>query len=300
MKSKTTATAQVVGAARWTLSLALALGCLAATGWFAHPGAPGVSGGQSAPIARLGLVRVIAEEAEAPASGAVGAEASSALRQTQPEASPSTEATVPTADSTVITVEKTAPTAEQTAEVVLAMKERGDSTAALPDPQAGNRSGPESSSPVSPTQDPAPAHPQGRLNGRTNDAVDRLADSAENRAAAAPAPNVQSTGRPDENTGEAEAEMEATQLDAGFALRRPVRPGYPPLAKRLGKRGRVRLELGIDTEGRVYRVNVRQETGGWGFGAAAAAAYRQARFTRPTVRGRPVRVLWRKTIIFRP
>lgn len=293
MKSKTTATAQVVGAARWTLSLALALGCLAAAGWFAHPG------GQSAPIARLGLVRVIAEEAEAPASGAVGAEASSALRQTQPEASPSAEATVPTADSTVptadstvITVEKTAPTAEQTAEVVLAMKERGDSTAALPAPQAGKRSGPESSSPVSPTQDPAPAHPQGRLNGRTNDAVDRLA--------AAPAPNVQSTGRPRENSGEAEAEMEAAELDAGFALRRPVRPGYPPLAKRLGKRGRVQLELGIDTEGRVYRVNVRQETGGWGFGAAAAAAYRQARFTRPTVRGRPVRVLWRKTIIFRP
>ena len=91
-----------------------------------------------------------------------------------------------------------------------------------------------------------------------------------------------------------------TGLDAGFRLVEPVRPGYPPLARRLGKSGEVRLELEIDPGGRVTRVSILEETGGWGFGAAVQDAYRAARFTTPTQGGRPVRVVWRKTLRFRP
>jgi TonB family protein len=102
------------------------------------------------------------------------------------------------------------------------------------------------------------------------------------------------------SAGQASREMNVAQLDAGFGLLQPVLSAYPALAKRKGRAGRVRLELGIAPDGRVYRINVVDETPGWGFGPSAESAYRNARFTRPTVGGRPVRVLWRKTVIFRP
>ena len=68
----------------------------------------------------------------------------------------------------------------------------------------------------------------------------------------------------------------------------------------MGIAGEVRLQLEIGADGRVRRVQVISESGDWGFGAAARAAYAQAAFTAPTVEGRPVRVLWRKTLRFRP
>ena len=89
-------------------------------------------------------------------------------------------------------------------------------------------------------------------------------------------------------------------LDPGFRLVEPVRPGYPALARRLGKSGEVRLELEIDPAGRVTRVSILAETEAWGFGATVRDAYRAARFTAPTRGGRPVRVVWRKTLRFRP
>ena len=89
-------------------------------------------------------------------------------------------------------------------------------------------------------------------------------------------------------------------LDPGFRLVEPVRPGYPALARRLGKSGEVRLELEIDPAGRVTRVSILAETEAWGFGATVRDAYRAARFTAPTRGGKPVRVVWRKTLRFRP
>lgn len=90
------------------------------------------------------------------------------------------------------------------------------------------------------------------------------------------------------------------QLDAGFRLLAPVSPAYPERAQLLGRGGEVRVELAVGRDGSVERVQVLDETGHWGFGHAVRRAYRGARFSPPTVRGRPVRVLWRQTVIFRP
>jgi TonB family protein len=56
----------------------------------------------------------------------------------------------------------------------------------------------------------------------------------------------------------------------------------------------------IEATGSVARVTVLDETGRWGFGAAAQRAYAAARFTPPRIAGRPVRVVLRKTIEFEP
>ncbi len=60
------------------------------------------------------------------------------------------------------------------------------------------------------------------------------------------------------------------------------------------------LEIEVAPDGRVAKVAVVRESKGWGFGAAARRAFANAVFTPPRVAGRPVRVLWRKTLHFRP
>lgn len=94
--------------------------------------------------------------------------------------------------------------------------------------------------------------------------------------------------------------VSAQDLDPGFALRAGGRPRYPARARRLGRSGTVRMEILVNTDGSVARVKVREESQGWGFGAAAREAFSRARFTPPTVTGTPVRVLWRKTLRFQP
>jgi protein TonB len=89
-------------------------------------------------------------------------------------------------------------------------------------------------------------------------------------------------------------------LDAGFRLAAPVAPAYPETARRLGRPGRVQVELEVAPDGTVTGLDVRDEVPGWGFGAAARAAFARARFTPPTVNGEPVRVRWRKTLRFVP
>jgi TonB family protein len=92
----------------------------------------------------------------------------------------------------------------------------------------------------------------------------------------------------------------AESLDPGFALVSDVRLDYPESARRARKAGHVRLELEVGPDGRVLAVRVLEATPGWGFEAAATGAYGQARFSPPRWQGRPVRVLWRKTLLFQP
>ena len=90
-------------------------------------------------------------------------------------------------------------------------------------------------------------------------------------------------------------------LDAGFGILGGLpRPLYPDRARRLGRGGSVVLEILVGPDGKVMRVVVVRESSGWGFGAAAREAYAKAVFTPPRANGRPVRVLWRKTLRFRP
>lgn len=94
--------------------------------------------------------------------------------------------------------------------------------------------------------------------------------------------------------------VEVQALDAGFGLISPITLAYPEAARRARKAGRVRLEVEVGPDGSVLAVRVLEATAGWGFAEAARDAYEQARFAPPRWQGRPVRVLWRKTLLFQP
>jgi TonB family protein len=94
--------------------------------------------------------------------------------------------------------------------------------------------------------------------------------------------------------------VEVQALDAGFGLIAPVTLAYPEAARRARKAGRVRLEVEVGADGSVLAVRVLEATAGWGFAEAARDAYQRARFAPPRWQGRPVRVLWRKTLLFQP
>lgn len=271
---------RVGAAARWSLSAAFALGWLAALGWFASPGG---SGGHAAPASQLGLVR-LATQQTAPPSARQEGKAKEKPRQPSP-----TEKSTSAQEATEISAQRAQPT--------VASREAGDDAERepspaplaepIPKPQRQPDSGEDSQQPST------PVNPLGQEDGEISNQASE--STAQVRNSDRTPPNLGQA-----NLGAASREMDVAQLDAGFGLLRAVWPAYPALAKRLGKAGRVRLELGIDPQGRVYRVNVVDEISGWGFGPSAESAYRNARFTRPTVGGRPVRVLWRKTVIFRP
>jgi TonB family protein len=107
-------------------------------------------------------------------------------------------------------------------------------------------------------------------------------------------------GTPDPEAAPPARLVRSDELDAGFRLVAPVRPSYPVRARRLARPGLVELEVEVAPDGRVARIEVLAESRGWGFGAEARRAFAAARFTPPTVAGRPVRVLWRRTLHFRP
>lgn len=120
---------------------------------------------------------------------------------------------------------------------------------------------------------------------------------------AAPAPPVEPDlpSAPQEAAPSAPAQpVDAEALDAGFRLLSRGPLTYPSRARRLSRGGEARVEVAVDPAGRVSGVTVLHETRGWGFGDAAREAYAQARFTPPTVGGRPVHVRWRKTLRFKP
>jgi protein TonB len=101
-------------------------------------------------------------------------------------------------------------------------------------------------------------------------------------------------------TGQGPPAMDAETIDPGFTLVGAVTMPYPESARRARKAGRVRLEVEVGPDGRVMNVRVLEATPGWGFAEAARDAYEEARFSPPRWQGRPVRVLWRKTLVFQP
>ena len=105
----------------------------------------------------------------------------------------------------------------------------------------------------------------------------------------------------DNLTGERSDPLVSAQvLDPGFQQPEAGALKYPTAARRLKRQGRVRLAVEVDTTGNSVRVEILEETAGWGFGQAARQAYAGARFTPPTHQGRPVRVRWLKTVQFTP
>lgn len=291
---------------RWGLSLTLALGCLAAISRLALPPA-GAGGG--APEARLELVRLeernsessavngsrVAMPAAAPAPAAPAPPVPAVRAGAPAESSPPRERITRWNAAVAVEMPQTASTPDIAALPPSDADSKGPQTpSSAAEPTAKTTAKPTAAGrlPTEPTTEPPtgapPTRAAKRMRGGAAVVFDRPGAAAEE--ARADGADSEAPGR----------EVAADRLDAGFALLRPVRLAYPSLAKRLGKAGAVRLELGIDPEGRVYRVNVLEQTGVWGFGRSVEQAYRAARFTHPTVRGRPVSVLWRKTVIFRP
>lgn len=113
-------------------------------------------------------------------------------------------------------------------------------------------------------------------------------------------PGDQAEDGAETGTGRGAGTVRPEALDAGFGLAAPVRLAYPAEALAHGQGGRARIEVEIEPDGRVARVTVLEETGEWGFGAAARQAYARARFTEPRMAGSAVRVVLRKTIEFEP
>ncbi len=89
------------------------------------------------------------------------------------------------------------------------------------------------------------------------------------------------------------------QLDEGFKILAAIIPHYPPGARWWNKSGWVDLELLVGTDGKVKQIKLLDESESLGFGEAALAAWNKARFTAPTVLGKPVRVRWRQRVYFR-
>ncbi|MEE8395801.1 MAG: energy transducer TonB, partial [bacterium] len=77
---------------------------------------------------------------------------------------------------------------------------------------------------------------------------------AESDPAEEPAPPVAAQNSPATGRGGSANAVAQEELDEGFGLLAPVLPSYPPQARRLGRNGKVKLELAVDPRGRVRRI----------------------------------------------
>lgn len=89
------------------------------------------------------------------------------------------------------------------------------------------------------------------------------------------------------------------ELDRPLTATNTVQPAYPAPLQQRGLKGEVTIDFFIDEQGNV-RVPSLQESDHNELGAHAAAALRQWKFERPTVRGQPVLVKARQTFRFNP
>lgn len=274
---------------RWALSVALAVGLPLALGWAVQRLGPG----PHAPVrielafqpfgAPGGLAAAGAGSSRKPgpavapgrASAVAAAPPASAPGALAPSAAPA-QALVPALPAPVRAEPVAAPALVASAPLVPA--------SLLPPPHPSARVSASAESHVPPGT--APAVSGGRGTGAPGTAGLGLAVG--NSAGGVP------------GTGAAGGSVAPEALDAGFGLAAPVRLPYPVAALASGQAGQARIEMEIEPSGRVARVTVLDETAGWGFGDAARQGYLGARFTPPTVRARPVRVVLRKTIEFQP
>jgi len=94
--------------------------------------------------------------------------------------------------------------------------------------------------------------------------------------------------------------VNASELDRRPKVLKYIKPKYPVLALRAGRKGVVRLRFMITKSGKVTNVRVLSEPKGLGFGAATVAAVKQWKFETPRINGRPVNAWVVQSIRFQP
>ena len=75
-------------------------------------------------------------------------------------------------------------------------------------------------------------------------------------------------------------------------------PVYPDEADRQGVSGKVRLQLKLETDGRVSGIEVLSATPPGVFDESALQAFREARFSPAQKNGRPVRALVQIEVVY--
>lgn len=302
---------------RWTTSLLLALAAAMALGrWLGPPP-------QSPPPAEpLTLVRLAPPPAAAggrgrrPPAAVRGGAAQPRAGAEQPKAArPARAVAAPTPES--LPPELPPPASLPTREA----RPLPDEMALVEDPPPPSHPAKQQPAAAAPFPDPPPPPPDGWSTGRPSaltsegpPAAGRATGHARGRVAKAGGRREVPREHPDgarpvaaarraregKRAGGASRAAFPAELDAGFRLMEPVLPDYPERARRLARGGEVRVELAVEPDGSVSEVKVAASPSGWGFGRAARSAYREARFSPPTVGGQAVRVVWRKTLLFRP
>lgn len=91
-------------------------------------------------------------------------------------------------------------------------------------------------------------------------------------------------------------ELNKLSVPPGF-VSRPI-PKYPTLARRAGREGEVVLEIWLEPDGSISKIEI-VKSAGWGFDKAALKAAHSSRFTPGQIEGQPVRSRVRAPYIFR-
>ena len=163
---------------------------------------------------------------------------------------------------------------------------------------------PEPTPPPTPTPKPTPTPPPPEKTPETAP-TPTLAPIAEDPTDTGPAtvqtaPEIQDTPVPTPPpTPPPQSVVSSRELDSPPKIVKMVKPKYPPLAKRAGRQGVVRVRFLIDRHGRVTKVKVVfAKPKGLGFEDAAVAAVSQWVFEIPRLNGRPVAAWVVQTIRF--
>ncbi|MHA1567935.1 MAG: energy transducer TonB [Alphaproteobacteria bacterium] len=158
---------------------------------------------------------------------------------------------------------------------------------------------PEPTPPPTPTPKPTPTPPPEKTPERPPEPT--RAPIAENPTDTGPAtvqtaPEIQDTPV---STPAPPSVVNASQLDKPPKILKMIKPAYPPLAKRAGRTGVVRVRFMITSSGNVTNVKVLfAKPKGMGFEDSTAAAVRQWKFEIPRINGRPVGAWVVQTIRF--
>ncbi|MDR1654985.1 MAG: energy transducer TonB [Treponema sp.] len=156
-----------------------------------------------------------------------------------------------------------------------------------------------------PPPPPPPPRPQPAPDNAVESIVENMIETEEEPDQTVLAPGTLTAGPPVQvSRGEEYLPMHKISVPPKLLNEREVaatlRNLYPPIALRSGIEGRVILELFVDMNGEVKRIEILQETPkDRGFAEAAMKVFREAKCSPAQANGDPVSVRWRYPVSFR-